>query len=81
MTVLAVTWGTTEHICALSRLSLLLSLLNKSVPPEGGEWDRFLLFVNFFLPACSLIRLFAGNFRSYGAKGKLEECAGNTKDG
>ena len=83
VTVLTVSWGSPEHIYALSTLSLLLSLSNKLVPPQGGEWDKFRLFVNLFL-AC----LFASSFLcwefwlvwSEGKKYK-EECAGNTKDG
>ena len=37
LTVLTVSWGSLEPVCALSTLSLLLSLSNKLVPPEGGE--------------------------------------------
>jgi len=83
LTILTVSWGSHERICALSTLRLLLSLSNKLVPPQGGEWDKFLLFVNLFL-AC----FFASSFLcwefslvwSEGGKYK-EECAGNAKDG
>ena len=37
LTILTVSWGSPEHICALSTLSLLLLLSNKLVPPQGGE--------------------------------------------
>jgi hypothetical protein len=39
LTILAVSWGSTERICALSTLSLLLSLPDKLVPPQVGERD------------------------------------------
>jgi hypothetical protein len=56
LAVLAISWGSTEHICTLS-ISLLLSLSNKLVSPQCGEWDKLVLFVNL-LPAV----LFASSF-------------------